>query len=65
MPQTRVLEGRSRRLALGFIDRWFRPSYLLLASQRSVPTWVGWFAWGLTALATLAYVLVDVVAWRR
>jgi hypothetical protein len=50
-------------LILGLIERCFRPSYLTLEESRQAPTWVPWFAWGLTALATGAYVLVDVLAW--
>jgi len=50
-------------LIIGFLERWFRPSYLMLEQSRSFPSWIGWLGWGLATLATLTYVLVDFVAW--
>ncbi len=61
----KVVAGTALVIALiiGFLERWFRPSYLMLEDSRSFPSWIGWFGWGLAALATLTYVLVDFVAW--
>ena len=50
-------------LIIGFFERWFRPSYLMLEQSHSFPTWIGWLGWGLATLATLTYALVDFVAW--
>ncbi len=50
-------------LIIGFFERWFRPSYLMLETSRSFSSWIGWLVWGSATLATLTYVLVDFVAW--
>jgi len=34
-------------LAVGFVERWARPSYLVLEESRRFPSWIGWFGWGL------------------
>jgi hypothetical protein len=62
----KVAAGTALAIALliGFCERWFRPSYLRLEQSRRFPAWLGWFGWGLAAIATLTYVLVDLVAWR-
>jgi protein-S-isoprenylcysteine O-methyltransferase Ste14 len=49
-------------LIIGFLERWFRPSYLMLEDSRSFPSWIGWLGWILATLAALAYVLVDFLA---
>ncbi len=51
-------------LIIGFLERVFRPSYLMLASSRSFPSWVGWLGWGMATFAGLTYFLVDFIAWR-
>lgn len=51
-------------LIIGFCERWFRPSYLMLEESHSFPSWIGWLGWILAAMATLAYVLVDFVVWE-
>jgi hypothetical protein len=51
-------------LVITFLERWFRPSYLMLEQSRRFPSWIGWFGWGLATVATLAYVLIDVLVWR-
>jgi hypothetical protein len=51
-------------LIIGFFERWFRPSYLMLEESRSFPSWIAWLGWGLATLATLTYILVDFIAWR-
>jgi hypothetical protein len=51
-------------LVIGFLERLFRPSYLLLESSRSFPTWIGWLGWGLATIAALTYILLDFVAWN-
>jgi hypothetical protein len=50
-------------LIIGFLERWFRPSYLVLEQSQSFPSWIGWLGWGLATVATLTYVLVDFVVW--
>lgn len=49
-------------LIIGFFERLFRPSYLMLESSRSFPSWVGWLGWGMATLATLTCMLVDFFA---
>ena len=51
-------------LIIGFLERIFRPSYLLLQSSRSFPSWIGWLGWGMATFAALTYILVDFVAWK-
>jgi hypothetical protein len=51
-------------LIIGFLERMFRPSYLLLESSRSFPSWIGWLGWGMATFAALSYILVDFVAWK-
>ena len=51
-------------LIIGFFERWFRPSYLMLEESHSFPSWIAWLGWGLATLATLAYIIVDFIAWR-
>ena len=51
-------------LIIGFLERMFRPSYLLLESSRSFPSWIGWLGWGMATIAALTYILVDFVAWK-
>ena len=51
-------------LIIGFLERLFRPSYLMLENSRSFPSWIGWLGWGMATLATLTYILVDFVVWK-
>ena len=51
-------------LIIGFLERMFRPSYLMLESSRSFPSWIGWLGWGMATIAVLTYILVDFVAWK-
>jgi hypothetical protein len=51
-------------LIIGFLERIFRPSYYMLESSRSFPSWIGWLGWGMATLAALTYILVDFVAWK-
>lgn len=51
-------------LIIGFFERLFRPSYLMLESSRSFPSWIGWLGWGMATLAALTYILVDFFAWQ-
>jgi len=51
-------------LIIGFLDRLLRPSYIMLESSRSFPSWNGWLGWGMATFATLAYIFLDFVAWK-
>jgi uncharacterized protein involved in cysteine biosynthesis len=51
-------------LIIGLLERMFRPSYLMLESSRSFPSWIGWLGWGMATFAALTYILVDFVAWK-
>jgi protein-S-isoprenylcysteine O-methyltransferase Ste14 len=52
-------------VVIGFFDRWFRPSYILLQEQPDPPPeWVGWLGWGLLAFAALMLLIIDFVEWR-
>lgn len=46
-------------LLFGFLERYFKPSYLLLESSRNYPPWLAWLGWILTALGALAYIAID------
>jgi hypothetical protein len=62
MPETqlllKVIAGTVLIIALiiGFLERMFRPSYLMLESSRSFPSWIGWLGWGMTTFAALTYI---------
>ena len=51
-------------LVIGFFERWFRPSYLMLEPSSRFPSWIGWLGWGMATLATLTYILIDFVEWN-
>ena len=51
-------------LTISFLERWFAPTHIVTEDSRSFPSWVGWFGWGLAALATILYVAVDLIEWR-
>ena len=50
-------------LVIGFFERWYRPSHLLLEQSRSLPSWAGWLGCGFGAVAALTYVVVDFIEW--
>jgi hypothetical protein len=46
-------------LVFGFLERYFKPSYLLLQSSANYPPWLAWLGWILTMLGVLAYIAID------
>jgi hypothetical protein len=50
-------------LIFAFIEKKFSPEYIV-TDKPFAPEWLGWAAWILTALGTLAYVLIDFLEWR-
>jgi hypothetical protein len=50
-------------LVFGFIERRYAPSAMLTENSAILPSWVGWAGWILSGVATVAYILVDVLEW--
>jgi hypothetical protein len=51
-------------LIFGFIERRYAPNAIVTDDSTILPAWVGWSGWILSALATVAYVLMDILEWR-
>lgn len=51
-------------LIFGFIERHYAPNAIVTDDSTTLPAWIGWSGWILSALATVAYILTDILEWR-
>ncbi len=61
----KVVAGTALVLGLifTFIERLYAPNTLVTEDSTILPAWIGWFGLLLTAVASVVYVLVDILDW--